>query len=100
MGKVPYDQFIALMQVSRAHAYLTYPFVLSWSMIEAMSAGAHVIGSRTAPVQEVIKDGVNGSLVDFLDVEAWSAKLIEALAKPEKFTLIRAGRARDGAETL
>jgi glycosyltransferase involved in cell wall biosynthesis len=89
LGKIPYDQFTALMQVSRAHAYLTYPFVLSWSMIEAMSAGAHVIGSRTAPVEEVIKDGVNGSLVDFLDVEGWSAKLTEALARPEKFMLIR-----------
>lgn len=89
MGKIPYDQFTAMMQVSRAHAYLTYPFVLSWSMIEAMSAGAHVVGSRTTPVEEVIKDGVNGSLVDFFDVEGWSAKLIEALAKPEKFTLIR-----------
>lgn len=89
LGKIPYDQFTAMMQVSRAHAYLTYPFVLSWSMIEAMSAGAHVVGSRTAPVEEVIKDGVNGSLVDFFDIEGWSAKLIEALAKPEKFTLIR-----------
>ena len=89
MGKIAYEQFTALMQVSRAHAYLTYPFVLSWSMIEAMSAGAHVIGSRTAPVEEVIKDGVNGSLVDFLDVEGWSAKLIDALAKPDKYMLIR-----------
>ena len=89
LGKIAYDQFVALMQISRAHAYLTYPFVLSWSMIEAMSAGAHVVGSRTAPVEEVIKDGVNGSLVDFLDVEAWSAKLIHALAHPDRFTLIR-----------
>ena len=89
VGKVPYDQFTALMQVSRAHAYLTYPFVLSWSMIEAMSAGAHVIASRVAPVQEVIIDGVNGTLVNFLDVPGWSRTLIEALANPAKFDAIR-----------
>ena len=89
VGKVAYEDFTALMQISRAHAYLTYPFVLSWSMIEAMAAGAHVIGSRTAPVQEVIKDGVNGSFVDFLDVKGWSVRLTEALAKPEKFILLR-----------
>ena len=89
MGKVPYDQFTALMQVARAHAYLTYPFVLSWSMIEAMSAGAHVVGSRTAPVEEVITHGVNGTLVDFLDVPGWSATLTEALADPEKYRPLR-----------
>ena len=89
MGKVPYDQFTALMQVSRAHAYLTYPFVLSWSMIEAMSAGAHVVGSRTAPVEEVITHGVNGTLVDFLDVAGWSAALTDALADPEKYRPLR-----------
>ena len=89
VGKVAYEDFTALMQISRAHAYLTYPFVLSWSMIEAMAAGAYVIGSRTAPVQEVIKDGVNGSFVDFLDVKGWSVRLTEALAKPEKFILLR-----------
>jgi len=89
MGRVAYDHFTALMQISRAHAYLTYPFVLSWSMIEAMSAGAHVIGSATPPVQEVIEAGVNGTLVDFFDVPAWSATLIKALAHPEQFDALR-----------
>ncbi len=98
MGKVPYPTFSALMQVSRAHAYLTYPFVLSWSMLEAMSAGAHVIGSATAPVQEVIRDGVNGSLVDFFDLAGWSARLTEALADPDRFTDIRAAARRTAIE--
>jgi glycosyltransferase involved in cell wall biosynthesis len=83
IGKVPYPTFTALMQVSRAHAYLTYPFVLSWSMLEAMAAGAMIVGSRTAPVQEVLQDGVNGRLVDFFDVPAWEAALIDALANPD-----------------
>ena len=52
--------------------------------------GAHVVGSRVAPVQEVITDGVNGTLVDFLDVAGWSTRLIEALAEPQKFTPLRA----------
>ncbi|QCO56241.1 glycosyltransferase [Pseudorhodobacter turbinis] len=85
LGKVPYPDFVSLMQISRVHAYLTYPFVLSWSMLEAMSAGAYVVGSRSAPVEELIEDGVNGRLVDFFDIKAWSAALIEGLAEPERF---------------
>jgi glycosyltransferase involved in cell wall biosynthesis len=94
LGQVPYGQFVALMQVSMAHAYLTYPFVLSWSLLEAMSCGALVIGSRTPPVEEVIRDGENGRLVDFFDVPGWSRALIGALADPESARSERAA-ARD-----
>jgi glycosyltransferase involved in cell wall biosynthesis len=88
-GKVPYDELVNLIHVSRVHAYLTYPFVLSWSMVETMAAGTLVIGSRTAPVEEMIEDGVTGRLVDFFDVPGWSAALIDALARPEAYRGIR-----------
>lgn len=93
-GRVPYDTFLDLMRVSRAHAYLTYPFVLSWSMLEAMSAGALVVASRTPPVEEIITDGVNGRLVDFFDLAAWTRTLIEVLAEPARFASLRSA-ARD-----
>jgi glycosyltransferase involved in cell wall biosynthesis len=94
LGRVPYPVFLSLMQVSRVHAYLTYPFVLSWSMIEAMSAGALVVGSDTPPVREVITDGVTGRLVDFFDVAGWSAALTQGLAEPDRFLPLRAAARR------
>lgn len=89
LGKIPYPNFVSLIQVSRVHAYLTYPFVLSWSMIEALSAGALVVGSDTAPVREAITHGENGLLVDFFDLEAWARQLTDALAHPEKYQSLR-----------
>jgi glycosyltransferase involved in cell wall biosynthesis len=89
LGRVPHQTFAQLMQISRAHVYLTYPFVLSWSLLEAMAAGALVIGSRTAPVEEVIADFENGRLVDFFDVSGWSDALIDALSVPERYGPLR-----------
>ena len=89
-GRIPYPTFCGLIRAARAHAYLTYPFVLSWSLLESMSMGAAIIASDTAPVREVIEDGVNGRLVDFFDVAAWSAALIEALENPAAMAPLRA----------
>lgn len=89
VGRLPYAHYLALLQVTRVHAYLTYPFVLSWSLTEAMAAGAMVIGSDTAPLREVIRDGQNGRLVDFFDIPGWSAALTEALADPDRFAPLR-----------
>ncbi|MEE4118630.1 MAG: glycosyltransferase [Paracoccaceae bacterium] len=88
-GRIPYSDLVSLLRVGRVHAYLTYPFVLSWSMLEAMSLGACVIGSATPPVKEVIEDGVNGRLVDFFDVDGWAEALIAALANPEGHAPLR-----------
>lgn len=89
MGGVAYRTFIAALQVSSAHVYLTYPFVLSWSMLEAMSAGCVVIGSDTSPVREVISSGKNGLLVPFFAVDELAGRVIEALQKPERFSAVR-----------
>jgi len=88
-GRLPYAEYLKVLQVSAAHVYLTYPFVLSWSMLEAMAAGALVIGSATAPVQEVIVDGENGRLVDFFDRQALVARIVEALRDPARERALR-----------
>jgi glycosyltransferase involved in cell wall biosynthesis len=70
LGRIPYVDFVPLLQVSRVHVYLTYPFVLSWSLFEAMSAGAAIVASDTAPVREAIVEGETGLLVDFFARDA------------------------------
>lgn len=67
LGNIPYEQFVPLLQLSTVHVYLTYPFVLSWSLIEAMSAGCAIVASNTKPLHEAIRHGDTGRLVDFFD---------------------------------
>lgn len=77
LGRVPYSDFVPLLQVARVHVYLTYPFVLSWSLFEAMSAGGAIVASDTAPVREAITHGDTGLLVDFFD----GAALVEQVCR-------------------
>ena len=79
LGKVPYSHFVKLLQLSRVHVYLTYPFVLSWSLLEAMSVGCAIVGSDTAPVREVIAHNQTGRLVDFFDMQALSNEVCDLL---------------------
>ncbi len=89
LGNVPYEDYLALLARSRAHIYLTYPFVLSWSMLEAMAHGCLVIGSDTTPVSEVITHGENGFLVPFFDTRRLAESVIEVLAHPRRHRDIR-----------
>lgn len=89
VGRLPRADYLALLAISRAHIYLSYPFVLSWSLIEAMSAGCAIVASDTEAVREVITDGLNGRLVEFFDRAALVEAVCDALTTPERFAPLR-----------
>jgi len=90
VGNIPYGSFVPLLQMSTVHTYLTYPFVLSWSLMETMACGGAIVASDTEPVREVITDGETGRLVNFFDRAALVDRICELLDDP-------AQRARLGA---
>jgi glycosyltransferase involved in cell wall biosynthesis len=93
LDQLPWTSHVRLLQASAVHVYLTVPFVLSWSMLEAMSAGCAVIGSSTPPVEEVIQHGRNGLLVDFFSLEQLAEAVDELFDHPRRRqALAAAGR--------
>lgn len=90
LGNIPFGHYIRLLQISTVHVYLTYPFVLSWSLLEAMSTGCAIVASDTPPVREVIQNGENGVLVDFFDTEALAQNVCNLLGDNAKRTALGA----------
>ncbi len=85
LGGLSYADYLRVLQISACHVYLTYPFVLSWSCLEAMAVQCTVVASSTAPVQEVIEHGHNGLLVDFFDTAALAEQVIAVLQDPARY---------------
>jgi glycosyltransferase involved in cell wall biosynthesis len=98
VGRLTHRRYLDALRVGSAHVYLTYPFVLSWSALEAMACGCHLIGSATPPVQEVVEHGRNGWLTDFFDGDALARAVLDALAEPQRHTALRAEARRTVVE--
>jgi glycosyltransferase involved in cell wall biosynthesis len=88
-GQIPHDYMLSVLSVSAAHVYYTYPFVLSWSALEAMASACLIVGSDTAPVRDVIENGTNGLLHDFFDVDDLAETLIQACREPDQYRSMR-----------
>lgn len=89
LGKLPYEEYLKVLQVSSVHVYLTYPFVLSWSLIEAMSVGCAIVASSTPPVKEVITEDEDGLLFDFFNSDEMIEKINQVLDHPDRMQSMR-----------
>jgi len=83
IGNIDYKYFIPLLQLSMVHVYLTYPFVLSWSLLEAMACGCSIVASNTAPLREAIIDNETGLLIDFFNSDQLANAVINLLDHPD-----------------
>ena len=83
LGTIPYNQFITMLQLSTLHVYLTYPFVLSWSLLEAMGVGCAIVASDTQPLHEAIQHDQTGRLVNFFDVSKLTNEVCALLDDPK-----------------
>ena len=99
-GRLEYDAYVRMLQRSDAHVYLTYPFVASWSLREALAMGCAVIGSDTEPVQEFITHGENGLLTSFFDPAGLAAKVVEIIENQTLARTLRAGARRYAEQHL
>jgi glycosyltransferase involved in cell wall biosynthesis len=99
LGKVPYKHFIPLLQLSTVHVYMTYPFVLSWSLLEAMSAGCAIVASDTQPLHEAIQHNQTGRLVNFFDVNAMTHEICTLLDNPAERDRLGANARQFAQET-
>ena len=93
-GRVNYGTYLGLLQRSDAHVYLTYPFVASWSLREALASGCAVVASDTQPVREFITHARNGMLVPFFDTDALARQIVEVIEDPALSRRIRTGARR------
>ena len=81
---MPYQVFVSLLQLSTVHVYLTYPFVLSWSLLEAMSSGCAIVASNTKPVLEAIRHDETGRLFNFFDPIELVDEVCHLLKNPDE----------------
>lgn len=89
VGLLPPPDLARLFSISDVHIYLTVPFVLSWSVVNALACGAVLLASDTPPVREMVTHGVNGLLVDFFDVDGFIEQACRVLDAPQDYRPLR-----------
>ena len=89
LGQVPREVYLNVLQVSSVHVHFSYPFVLSWSLLEAMAAGCLVLGSANLPVLEVLTDGETGLAVDMFSPQDICDRIDQVFEHPDRMQGIR-----------